>query len=127
MRRFISSATVGTLVCAAGAFLDPDKDGPTWLIFPVTGFLLSAVCLAAVVLPLQVLMCRFAANSTPRFQACVVAAFLLFVVGVLAVCLPSTNVSMTRLGFTTFWAAYVIALVTAFFWPFVGQAHDLTR
>lgn len=127
MRRFISSATVGALVCAAGAFLDPDKDGPTWLIFPITGFLLSAACLAGVVLPLRVLTCRLVTHSTPRFQACVVAATLLFIVGVLAACLPWPHISMTRLGFAAFWAAYVVALVTTFFWPFAGQGHDHAR
>lgn len=127
MRRFISTATVGALVCAAGAFLDPDKDGPTWLIFPITGFLLSAACLAVVVLPLRSLTCRFVTHSTPRFQACVVAATLIFIVGVLAVCLPSVHISMTRLGFTAFWAAYVVGLGTTFFWPFVRHDHDPAR
>lgn len=127
MRRFISSAAVGALICAGGAVLDPDKDGPTWLIFPVTGFFLSAVCLAALVLPLRALTCRFVPNSTPRFQASVVAAFLLLLVGGLAIFLPSTGISMTRSAFAVFWAAYAVAIVATFFWPLVGRSHDPAR
>ena len=127
MLRFISSTIVGALVCAVGAVTDPDKDGPTWLTFPVTGFLLSVVCLAIVFLPLRAATRRFVPGATQRFQACVVGIFLLFLVGLLAVCLPQANISGTRPGFTAFWAAYVLALVATFFWPLAAQEHERTR
>lgn len=117
MLRFISSAMVGALICAGGALLDPDKDGPTWLIFPATGLILSVVCLVSVFLPLRAATRRFVPAATHRFQACVVGIFLLLLVCVLAVCLPEATISGNRPGFAAFWAAYSLALVATFFWP----------
>jgi hypothetical protein len=107
--------------------VDPDKDGPTWLVFSITGFLLSIACLAFVVLPLRALVCRCVPHSTPLFQASVVAAFLLLFVGAFDLSLPSAGISMTRLAFAAFWAAYAITIAATFFWPLDGHNHDPAR
>lgn len=126
MERFITSAMVGTLVCTCGVLVDSDRDG-TLLIFPVTGFFLSAALLALVFLPLRWMTRRFVTHSNQRIQASVVGAFLLFLIGVLTVCLPETGLTMSRQAFGAFWSTYVIALLASFFWPLAAQGNERTR
>src|SRR5690348_1714326 len=98
MERFITSAIVGTLVCTGGVLGDSDRDG-TLLIFPITGLFLSAALLALVFLPFRWMTRRFVTHSKPRIQASIVGAFLLFLIGVLTVCLPATSLTMSRPAF----------------------------
>jgi hypothetical protein len=121
MGRFFITVIAGALVYTAGSAITPQEDSMAVIIAPISGAILTAVLVAAILLPLRAGLRVFAPGAAHRTHAVVVAGLLLALVTVFSLVLSADSLPHGRLGFWALWACYALAPSLSFFWPLAPQ------
>lgn len=124
MRRFFITVAVGALVHTVGSFITPQEDSLTVIFAPITGSVFTAIVIAVLLFPFRAALRTFMPLSTQRAHGAMAAAVLLALVTVFSCVVPAESILLTRLGFWTFWAFYVVALTLSFFWPLAATKQN---